>query len=45
MNWKTRDKDLTREEVIALAQKNVAPYWLNSLPLFMADQADSGLGI
>lgn len=45
MNWQTRDKDLTREEVIALAQKNVAPYWLNSLPLFMADQADSGLGI
>ena len=34
--WKPREKTLTREEAIAAAKKDAAPYWYGASPLFAA---------
>jgi len=32
LSWKPKEKDLTPEEAIALAQKELSPFWAGSLP-------------
>lgn len=36
MAWKPKEKELTREEAIALAKKELSRYWFGSTPLFAA---------
>lgn len=36
MVWKPREKEVTREEAIAQAKKDLAPIWFNSQPLLAA---------
>jgi len=36
MAWKPKEKELTREEAVTLAKKELAPYWIGSSPLFTA---------
>jgi hypothetical protein len=33
MGWKRQDKELTPQEAIALAQRELAPYWIGSAPM------------
>lgn len=33
MTWKPKEKELTPEEAVALAKKELAPYWVGSKPL------------
>ena len=40
MAWKPKEKQLTPEEAIAQARKELAPYWLNSEPLLAAVRGD-----
>ena len=36
MAWKRKEKKLTPDEAIALAKKELAPFWIGSEPLFAA---------
>jgi hypothetical protein len=40
MVWKPKEKELTKEEAIALAKSELSQYWLNSTPLFTATEVD-----
>lgn len=42
MIWKPKEKELTQEEAIALAKKDLAPFWLGSSPL-LAPVEENGI--
>lgn len=40
--WKPKEKQLTPEEAVALARKELAPFWANSEPLIAAVRGEGG---
>lgn len=42
MAWKPKEKPLTLEEAVALARKELAPFWLGSEPLFAGVRGANG---
>jgi hypothetical protein len=45
MSWKKKEKPLTPEQAIAMAKKDLAPYWFNSEPLLAAIQVPGGASV
>lgn len=42
MGWKRKEKELTREEALALAKEAAQPFWIESPPLFTALEQPDG---
>lgn len=42
MVWKPKEKELTKEEAIALAKQELTPYWSNRTPFLAATTTDDG---
>ena len=45
MGWKRREKELTREEALAQAKKEVAPFWHRIAPQFSPVDTSTGVSI
>lgn len=45
MIWKPKEKELTQAEAIALAKKELEPYWFNSTPLFTGIQKGADISV
>ncbi len=45
MAWKRKEKKLTPDEAIALAKKELAPFWIGSEPLFAAIKAGETVSV
>ena len=43
MGWKKKEKELTLEQALQLAKKDLAPFWLGSSPLFTAFEQDGAV--
>jgi hypothetical protein len=43
MIWKPKEKEITAEEAITLAKKELAPFWLNSAPLLAGVRTAGGV--
>lgn len=45
MTWKKKERPLTPEEAIALAKKELAPYWFNTEPLLATVRTEHGASV
>lgn len=43
MAWKPKEKELTKEEAVAAAKKQLAPYWIGSTPLVAGVEREGAL--
>lgn len=45
MIWRPKEKELTPEEAVALARKELAPFWIGSEPLLAAVHSEQGVSL